>query len=124
MNDDEIAAERSSRGFVALTRSARIVLERLVRMFAKKIADQIGEGPRAVARQRKIEALVLRPARHQRDVALFTRGEDVIGRARQKPSIDDRAESESWRPGEDRFAREGAQLGQRLRPKPAHKIEA
>ena len=47
----------------------------------------------ALQEEREIEALVPVPAGHQRRVALFARGENLIQRARQKVSIDDRAKA-------------------------------
>ncbi len=126
MDDHEVAAERGGGSRVALRRSVRIETQRRLRPCAEDRADKLGVGAlRVVAlKKREVEAFVLVPAGHQRNVALLAGGEDLGRRARQKPSIDDRPKAEPRRGGEDRVGWSGAQLGQGTRSSLAHEIEA
>jgi hypothetical protein len=101
------------------------MLQKLVRLLAKDRARQIDVRALCVVAlmQGKIEALVLVPTGHQGDVALLAGGEDLRRRARQKPSIDDRAEAEPRRSRKDRVGGRGTQFGKRTRSDLAHEVD-
>src|SRR3984957_11720531 len=126
MDDDEIAAKRTRRGGGNVRRSVRVVLQQRVRPLAKDRAREIDvRALRVVAlMQGEIEAFVLVPAGHQRHVAVRARGEDLRRRARQKPSIDDRAEAKPRARGENGASGEGAHFGDRTRSDLMHEVEA
>ncbi len=118
MDNGEVAAKRARRGVSNVT--VRVVLQRLFRPLAKDGARQIDVRALCVVAlmQGEIEAFVLVPTSHKRDVALLTGGENLRGRARQKPSIDDRAEAKPWRGSENAVRGDGAHFGQRTARRP------
>src|ERR1700733_2346622 len=125
VDDYEIAPKRARRGGLNLRRSPRVVLQKLFRPLAKDRARQVGvRALRVVAlMQSKIEAFVLVPAGHQRDIAVLARGEDLRGGTWQKPSVDDWAKAKPRRSGDDGVRRSGAQFGQRTRSDLAHEVD-
>ncbi len=103
MDDGQVAAERGGGSRLGLRRSVRIETQRGLRPPAEDRADKFCVGSlRVVAlKQREVEAFVLVPSSHQRNVVLRVISEDFGRLAGQKRPVDDGAKAQSRRRGQD-----------------------